>query len=90
MSGLLPPRLASGGRGAYQTRMMRRFFPIVLACMIVTGGDVFGDVDKPASRKKRGSAHTDADDIGHKIGHAFKSVGGHLQKFFTGRDTISR
>ncbi len=90
MSEVLPQRLASGWRGTYQTFMKRCIISIVVLCMIATGSDAFGDVDKPSSRKKRGTVHSDARRIGHKIEHAFRSVGGHLQKFFTGRDTITR
>lgn len=83
-------RLASKCRVTYQTFMKRCVFSIVVLCMITTGSDAFGDVHKPALRKKRATVHSDARRIGHKIEHAFRSVGGHLQKFFTGRDTISR
>ena len=90
MNDVLPPRLASGSRWTYQTIMKRCIFSIVLTCMIAGGSDARGDVDKPVSRKKRGTEHSDASRVGNKIEHAFRSVGGHLQKFFTGRDTITR
>ena len=86
----LPPRLASGLRAAYQTIMKRCISPMILTCMIVCGSDALGDVDKPVSRKKRGAEQSEASRVGHKIERTFSSVGGHLQKFFTGRDTISR
>jgi len=90
MSDEFSVRLASEHRGIYRIFMKRCVFAIVLVCMIATGGDAFADVDKPATEKKRGTAHSGARRFGHKIEHAFRSVGGHLQKFFTGRDTITR
>ncbi len=86
----LPQWLASGLRGTYQTNMKRCIFPMILTCMIAGGSDARGDVDKPVTRKKRGAEHTEASRVGNKIEHAFRNVGGHLQKFFTGRDTITR
>lgn len=70
--------------------MQRHVFPIVLLCLILAGNDAFGAVGRPVSRRRRAGVHSDARRIGHKIEHAFRSVGGHLQKFFTGRDTVTR
>ncbi|MEO6741537.1 MAG: hypothetical protein ABIP20_14920 [Chthoniobacteraceae bacterium] len=46
----------------------------------------------PPNRAARGSsrARSGAEDVGRKTEHAFRHVGGHLEKFFTGHDTISR
>jgi hypothetical protein len=90
MSDATPPRLASAWRGDYQTFMKRPVISIILVCLIASGSHAFGDVHKPVPRKKRGTVHSDARRFGRKIEHAFRSVGGHLQKFFTGRDTVSR
>lgn len=90
MSGADASRLASGWRDIYQAAMKRCVFLMVLLCMVSTGSDALGGVPRPASKAKRETVHSDARRIGRKIEHAFLSVGGHLQKFFTGRDTISQ
>lgn len=70
--------------------MKRSFFSIVIACMMACGGELRGEAMKGDVRRNRASVHSDARRFGHKIEHAFRKVGGHLQRFFTGRDTISR
>ncbi len=59
-------------------------------CLILFGADARGEDVKPQSRSKSAHVHSGVKSFGHKVKHAFMSVGGHLQKFFTGRDTISR
>lgn len=46
----------------------------------------------PPKRPAHGSskARSGAENVGRKTEHAFRHVGGHLEKFFTGHDTISR
>ena len=70
--------------------MRRSIFSSALVCMILIGSDARGDEEKRPPKKKVGKVHSEAEGFGNKIAHAFKSVGGHLQKFFTGHDTISR
>jgi hypothetical protein len=70
--------------------MIRLASASILICMIFVGSDVRGDDETRPSKKKSSRAHSEAKGVGNKITHAFKSVGGHLQKFFTGHDTISR
>ena len=71
---------------------MKRFLcSFVLICIFACGGDAHGAAPKRDSKKKKPrSASTEARAFGHKVERAFLNVGGHLQKFFTGRDTISR
>ena len=40
--------------------------------------------------KKSASLRSGAEDVGRKTEHAFRHVGGKMEKFFTGHDTISR
>ena len=75
---------------AYQKLMKRCVFFLVLICMISCAGEVRGEAAKRDSKRKRAAVHSDASRFGHKIERAFRSFGGHLQKFFTGHDTISR
>ena len=70
--------------------MLRAIFSSALICVILIGSDARGDEENRPSKKKAGKVHSEAKGFGAKIEHAFKSVGGHLQKFFTGHDTISR
>lgn len=43
-----------------------------------------------AKSKKRHRSPGKVQNIGHKVAKPFRHVGGKLQKFFTGHDTISR
>ena len=46
--------------------------------------------DSHKEAEKRDSLHSEAKRVRHKTDHAFRNVGGHLEKFFTGHDTISK
>ena len=70
--------------------MLRFIFSSALICVILIGSDARGDEERRPSKKKVSKVHSEARGFANSIEHAFKSVGGHLQKFFTGHDTISR
>lgn len=63
---------------------------MILVCLLAAGSEVRAETEKRRAEKRRARAHSGARDFAHKVEHAFLSMGGHLQKFFTGRDTISR
>jgi hypothetical protein len=86
----VPARLASECRGTYQTFMKRSLFSIILVCILTIGGTASGATEKRRPEKKKAGVHSGPRDFGRKVENAFRSVGGHLQKFFTGRDTITR
>jgi hypothetical protein len=44
--------------------------------------------DEPA--RTAAKVRSGAEDVGRKTEKTFRHVGGHLEKFFTGHDTISR
>jgi hypothetical protein len=61
----------------------------VLFAAVLAGCD---DSRTQAQRHSHTSAkvRSGAKELGHDTERAFRKVGGHLQKFFTGRDTITR
>ncbi len=87
--------LVSGEARGYGSSMFTRL--VVLAILAGTGSPVHADEHRnPAphhvaarSKKKHRGSKKDQN-VGHKIGKPFRHVGGKLQKFFTGHDTISR
>ena len=69
--------------------MTRCFLSIIIAGLLSACGDSHNEAESRDSHRSR-SVKSVAKDVGHKTGHTFRKVGGHLQKFFTGRDTITR
>jgi len=62
---------------------------LLLSASLVIGDESHGTPAKlPPHRTAK--VHSGAQDFGRQIEKTFRSVGGHLQKFFTGHDTISR
>jgi hypothetical protein len=49
-----------------------------------------GDSHHEAGRKDSHHRHSGGRSFGQKTSRTFHRVGGHLQKFFTGKDTLSR
>jgi hypothetical protein len=69
--------------------MMRCLVLITFAGMLAGCGDSHGE----AQRRDSGRSHrarSGVRNFGRKTSDTFHRVGGHLQKFFTGRDTLSR
>ena len=83
-------RLARRAGRGYARDMVTRSILFFLAAATLAACD---DGRKPSPKR---SAHTaskarsGAEDVGRKTEKAFRHVGGHLEKFFTGHDTISR
>ena len=69
--------------------LTRRLLFLAVAVSIVACDDKH---KTPPKRSAHGSskARSGAENVGRKTEHAFRHVGGHLEKFFTGHDTISR
>jgi hypothetical protein len=65
-------------------------FLMILVCFAAASSELRAETEKRRLEKRRAREHSGARNFAHKVEHAFLSVGGHLQKFFTGRDTISR
>ena len=72
--------------------MKRHGLLILMVGMVFAGGDALAATGKTEAQRpqRAGSAHAEVRTFGHKVSVTFKKIGGHLQKFFTGRDTISR
>jgi hypothetical protein len=66
--------------------MTRLFVLIAVAGMLSACGESYRDAGHRDSRRVRSGARN----FGRKTSDTFHRVGGHLQKFFTGRDTLSR
>ena len=82
-------RLHPQSCAAYHTLMTRRIFSIIAAGMLAACGDSHDEAQRRDSHRS-GSVKSGAQDFGQKTGHAFRKVGGHLEKFFTGHDTITK
>jgi hypothetical protein len=67
----------------------RLFVYIALAASLAACDDSNREASKRDSRTAA-RARAGVEDLGHKTERAFRKVGGHLQKFFTGRDTITQ
>ena len=68
---------------------MRCFVSVILAGMLSACGDSYreaGRRDSHRTDRVRSGAHA----VGYKTKRTFRKIGGHLQKFFTGHDTITR
>ena len=72
--------------------MRRHDLLILMVGMVFACGDAHAAAGKTEAHRpqRAGSAPAEVRTFGHKVSHTFKKIGGHLQKFFTGRDTISR
>jgi len=83
-------RLARNERCSYAPEMpSRRFIFITCAASLAA----CEDAQKQAPKRPAGGAakaRTSVARVGRKTERAFLHVGGHLEKFFTGHDTISR
>ncbi|MEI7820274.1 MAG: hypothetical protein WCK55_05090 [Verrucomicrobiota bacterium] len=70
-----------------------RIFLLVVAALFAAS---FAACDTPRksppkkTAKKSASVSSGAQDVGRKTEKAFRHVGGKMEKFFTGHDTISR
>jgi hypothetical protein len=69
--------------------MLRLIFLIVAAASFVACGESHRDAERRDARRSV-KVHAKAKEIGHETSGVFHRIGGHLQKFFTGRDTLSR
>ena len=69
--------------------ILRHSLAIALAASLAACGDS-GRKSAKRDSHRPAQARSGAKDFGHKTEHAFRHVGGHLEKFFTGHDTISR
>jgi len=67
---------------------LRIFLLVAAASFIACDSPRKTPPKKPA--KRSASVRSGAEDVGRKTEHAFRHVGGKLEKFFTGHDTISR
>jgi len=68
---------------------MRHSLAIALAASLAACGDSHRETARRDSHRSA-RVRSGAKDLGHKTEHAFRKVGGHLEKFFTGHDTITR
>lgn len=85
-----PERLARIVARSYAGSMLMCRLLFILLPVLLTACD---DRHRPPpKRTAHGSAkvRSGAKNVGHKTEHAFRHVGGKLQKFFTGHNTISR
>ena len=69
--------------------MVQRLLFILLAVLLVACDDKHKPPPKKAARGSS-KASSGVQDVGQKTESAFRNAGGHLEKFFTGHDTISR
>ena len=69
--------------------MTRSFILITAATMLSACGDSHREAGRRDSHRAH-RVHSGARSVGRKTSDTFHRVGGHLQKFFTGRDTLSR
>lgn len=82
--------LATGCERPYLASMSRLVFSSLIMCVILAGADARGGETNHLSRTKNARVHASVKSFGHKLEQAFRSGGGHLQKFFTGCGTNSR
>ena len=67
----------------------RRLLFLALAVSLVACDDGHKAPPKRAAHVSS-KVRSGAEDVGRKTEKTFRHVGGHLEKFFTGHDTISR
>ena len=65
--------------------LTRHILSLALAASLAACGD-----SHKAPPKRSAKSSSGVQDIGRKTEKTFRGVGGHLEKFFTGHDTISR
>ena len=65
--------------------MIRRLLIPLVAASLAACSDSRNEPQRTAAKVRSG-----AKDVGRKTEKTFRHVGGHLEKFFTGHDTISR
>ena len=86
----IPARLAARGGCGYASGMLtRRLLFLVLPVVLVACDDSHQPAPKRAARTSA-KVRSGAEDIGRKTEKTFLGIGGSLEKFFTGHDTISR
>ena len=90
MTAASPVRLARRAGRGYAAGMMSRFFLLLFVSASLVASD--DSHRAPAKRPVSSSAkiRSGMRDVWRKTEKAFRSVGGHIEKFFTGRDTVSR
>ena len=80
--------LARRARCGYAASMhTRHIFSLILAVSLAACGDSH---KPPPKRTAKSNGSSGIQDVGRKTEKTFRGVGGSLEKFFTGHDTISR
>ena len=74
----------------YATGMTAVRIFLLVAAVSFTACDTPRKTPQKKSAKKSTSVRSGAEDLGRKTEKTFRHVGGTLEKFFTGHDTISR
>lgn len=83
-------RLARGGGCGYAAGMTAlRIFSIVLVASFAACETPHQAPPKKAA-KRSSNARSGVKEVGRKTEKTFRGIGGTLEKFFTGHDTISR
>ena len=84
------PRLARRAGSGYPERMTAlRIVSILLAASFIACDTPHKTPPKKPA-KQSASVRSGAENVGRKTEKAFRHVGGKLENFFTGHDTISR